>query len=179
MRNSILILSTIFLLFFGISACNKVSSREDIDSIEKLAAEINEAEKAENFKVWSPDFLKKVKSLRDSYVSFADKYPDAPESPEYLYRAALLCQNELEELKPAVDLYYRIISKYPDHSSAADALFMTGWVYNNMLNDVPAAEKAYKTFIEKYPDHKQVRGAQLELQLIHGGSNMLPPQESK
>lgn len=166
------------LLILCITACSKVESRKDEDLITSLENEMKEMKKDKNFSVVNPEFTKKALSLREAYLKFAGAHPKSTQAPEYLYKAAMISHNEINEPQRAVELYDTLIAKYPDHNSAADALFMKAWITNNVLNKGQDAENFYRQFLEKYPDHKQAPGAEMELRLLHGDPVDAKPEES-
>ncbi len=93
----------------------------------------------------------KAGELMKVYISFADEYPDASETPEYLFKAGDMSMN-LNMPQQAIQVFDRIINKYPDYEKAPQCLFLKGYVYENEIGDLNAAKKIYEEFIAKYPD---------------------------
>lgn len=147
--------AVLFLFAFG---CNKISSKEEVKKIQELEGKVNEARLTPGPKNSEP-----FKKLAESYVNFVDKYPQAPESPDYLFKAGELYSQELGQLDRAIELFSRNYEQYPNHETAAHALFLKAYLFNNSLRDLVNAEKTYKVFLDKYPDHELARSAKFEL----------------
>lgn len=144
------------------AGCQKVSSRKDLEKIQELEAR---ADSSRAGITSSPEELDKevLRELGAAYVKFADNYPDAPETPEFLFRAGELYSNELQDYDTAINVFKRNYENYPEHETAANALFFIGYLYNNSLNDLIQAEKYYNEFLERYPGHKMAESAEVEL----------------
>jgi outer membrane protein assembly factor BamD (BamD/ComL family) len=93
----------------------------------------------------------KAADLIKLYVSFADEFPDAKESPEYLFKAGDLAMN-LNMPQKAIQVFDRILKTYPEYVKAPQCMFLKGYVYENEIGDLNAAKKIYEDFIAKYPD---------------------------
>lgn len=154
-----------WLLLVGFVAtetgCKKVSSREDLESIRSLEKKAEE-ERAEILTGEADTSL--LGELGRSYVAFADNYPEAPESPEFLFRAGELYSNDLGNLPRALQIFQRNYKEYPHHETAASALFLLAFLNHNVLQDLVSAEKYYREFIDAYPQHKMASTAQFELE---------------
>jgi outer membrane protein assembly factor BamD (BamD/ComL family) len=107
-----------------------------------------------------------LEELEKAYVDFADRYPQAPETPEFIFRAAEVNGNELGKIGRSIQLYERIAKDYPQSASASTALFLAGYSYHNTLHDLIRAEKAFKSFLERYPNHELAPAAQHELSTL-------------
>jgi tetratricopeptide (TPR) repeat protein len=147
------------------SGCKKVSSQEDLQKIRSLEEQIKANRKESTGQAIRPD-MQLLKELGEAYVKFADEYPEAPETPEFLFRAGELYSNELNDMPKALALFEKIYTQYPDHETAPNALFFTGYLYHNNLGDLVKAEKTYKDFIQKYPTHKMREHAEFELETL-------------
>lgn len=156
------------LLLFGcagIMACQKVSSRQALEKIQGLEkkAEVNREGASMGTEKLDEALLNE---LGDAYLDWADHYPEAPETPEFLFRAGELYSNELQDFPKAIEVFERDYKGYPAHETAANALFFIGYLYNNSLQDLPKAEAYYKEFLEKYPAHNMARHAEFELESL-------------
>lgn len=150
------------LLVWG---CEKVSSSKDLDEIHKTEELAEENRRQSEIGKAELD-TELLTQLADDYISFADKYPQSPETPELIFRAGEIHANQLGKTGKAIQLYERIYEKYPDHENAPTALFLSGYLYNNVLHDQINAEKTFKEFIEKYPDHNMYLSAKFELESL-------------
>lgn len=104
--------------------------------------------------------------LGKAYLDWADHYPAAPETPEFLFRAGELYSNELQDFPKAIEVFKRDYQNYPEHKTAANALFFIGYLYNNSVHDLPKAEQYYKEFLAKYPSHNMAKHAKFELESL-------------
>ena len=152
-------------------SCQKISSRQDLEKIQALEKQANESRESASLGggTLNEDLLK---DLGTAYLLWADNYPDAPETPEFLFRAGELYSNELQDFPKAIEVFERDYKNYPDHETAANALFFIGYLYNNSLHDIAKAELYYKEFIAKYPQHNLAKHAEFEL-----GSLGMSPDE--
>jgi tetratricopeptide (TPR) repeat protein len=152
-------------LVAGLQGCKKVSSRQDLDQIHGLEKKAEE----NRLLVGQGSTKQDEKLLADlglAYVKFADQYPDAPETPEFLFRAGELYSNELNDFTKAIEVFQRNYEKYPDHETAGNALFFVAYLYNNSVHDLIRAEKFYKEFLDRYPNHKMAQSARFELESL-------------
>ena len=158
----------LILLVWGMSAigsCKKISSQEDINKINQLETEVNAIRSSPRIMDKNLD-LTPFTALAEAYLAFADNFPDAPESPDFLFKAGELYSQELTDPKKAISLFSRVFEKYPDSKPAAQSLFLKGYLYNNVLKDLVNAEKAYHQFLESYPNHELAKSATFELDVL-------------
>lgn len=156
------VLALIIVAFVLQTGCKKVSSQEELQKVRELEESVKANRKEAMGNNSRPDQNMLVK-LGESYVAFADAYPEAPETPEFLFRAGELYSNELHDLPKALTLFEKIYKNHPDHETAPNALFFTGYLYNNNLGDLEKAKASYNDFLKKYPSHKMAPHAQFEL----------------
>jgi outer membrane protein assembly factor BamD (BamD/ComL family) len=125
----------------------------------ELKKEIDQLEQA-TFEDTSGVYLNEnVTALVDKYIAFADKYPDASESPDYLFKAAEISMNIGNHMQ-AIQLFDKFRERYPNEEKAPAALFFKGFVYDDRLKDLPTAEAVYDEFLQTYPDHKLANDVQ-------------------
>ncbi len=93
----------------------------------------------------------KVSDLIVQYVDFADKYPDDPKTPDFLYSAANVSMNLMDSQK-AIEIFDRLLVEYPNYNKASECLFMKAFIYDNNLQDFDKAKEFYMEFLEMYPD---------------------------
>jgi outer membrane protein assembly factor BamD (BamD/ComL family) len=91
-------------------------------------------------------------NLQVAYSDFQERFPEDPDAPEYLFKAADLSIS-LSWGESAIKILDKFLSVYPDHKRAAEALFYKGFVYDNQINDDVKAGEFYRAFLKKYPDN--------------------------
>ncbi|MFM2375737.1 MAG: hypothetical protein RLZZ165_834 [Bacteroidota bacterium] len=148
-----------------VTSCQKISSRQDLEKIQALE------KKAERNRELASSGASKldqvlISELGKAYLEWANHYPAAPETPEFLFRAGELYSNELQDFPRAIEMFQRDYQNYPDHETAANALFFIGYLYNNSIHDIEKAEKYYKEFLERYPSHNMAEHARFELESL-------------
>ncbi len=142
------------------NGCKKVNSREDLEKIQSLEKKAD----TEREKLLSGEAdTTLIGELGRAYISFADNYPKAPETPEFLFRAGELYSNDLGNMSHAIDIFKRNYQEYPNHETAANALFLIAYLYHNVMQNIVQAQKYYKEFLDKYPAHKMAQTAEFEL----------------
>lgn len=151
------------LILLGVG-CAKVSDGSDVEEIEELEEKYHkEAEKAADPEA---KIDKEVyRDLLDAYINFVEKYPEAEQSPEYLYLSAQLYNDSrgLDNKGKAIELYTRTFTEYPEHEKAPVSMFMVGYIYANDLRDELKAERLYNKFLETYPKDRMAASARSEL----------------
>lgn len=157
MKYSILTLALVFLM----AACDNTGTNEKKDkaeltkSISTLEAELFNSDE-------SRIDTQKALDLVDLYTDFAYEFPDAPESPEYLFKAADISMN-LKQPIETIHLFDYILEKYPDYEKTQTALFLKAFVYEDQLQDYGNAEKYYTEFLELYPNSDFADDAEVSL----------------
>lgn len=164
MPKGILFILLAGILFWG-AGCNKVSSRKELKKIRELEEQASQNREAALTSREKLD-LELLESLAGTYVAFVDSYPEAPETPDFLFRAGELYSNELNNIPLAISLFERIYDEFPRHKTAPNALFFSGYLYHNTLKNLTLAEQAYQKFLELYPEHNMARHAEFELQSL-------------
>lgn len=157
----------VLILMIGLMqvACQKVSSHEDQEKIRELEKLADESREKSTTGQAALDTVL-LAELGEAYTAYAKNYPQATESPEYLFRAGEVYSNELKDIRKAIDAFERNYRNYPNHETAANALFFIGYLYNNSLGDIAKAETFYEEFLEKYPNHKLAPHAEFELKSL-------------
>jgi len=142
-QNSLIILASVFLLL-GITAC---SSKK-----QKLADEILQQEKSlYSDSSMVPDPVK-AKKVIDSYVSYADQFPEDTLSANYLFKAGDI-SSKINEIDQSIQLFARLLKTYPENKNAPFAIFLQGFIYENQAGNPVKARPYYEEFLRKYPDH--------------------------
>lgn len=156
-------LSIIFCLAIWVYSCS--SENDDLgQKILEQEAKMEEVWESQSISPFSEEFQELIGGLIESYRIFSETYPDKPQSPEYLFKAANYTETYAQDSPGAIELYRQFREQYPEHDKAGDALFNIGWIYNNSFKDIENARKAYTAFIAEYPDHKQVESAKFEIE---------------
>mgnify|MGYP001795040954 CR=1 FL=1 len=95
--------------------------------------------------------------------SYAKSRPDAPESPELLYKSGEIARS-IGAYQDALNIYSNIESYFPQYEKAPKALFMQAFTYAEDLNDEEQARMLYERFLEKYPEDDFVKDAKILLE---------------
>lgn len=116
-----------------------------------------------------PDNVGINKSNAQKYVdgceAYALGYPNAGDTPLYLYRGAEIART-LRSYNKALSIFDWIIEKYPNHEKTPTTLFLKGFMLENELDDKVKAKEAYELFKAKYPKHELVDDIQFLLENI-------------
>lgn len=104
----------------------------------------------------------KANDLIDSYIDYANSFPESTNSPEYLFKAGDIAMN-LNVPQKAIEVFNRIINDYPDYEKAPQCLFLKAYVYENNLGNLEEAKKIYEEFLQKYPDDDFADDAQVSI----------------
>ena len=101
-------------------------------------------------------------NLQVEYDDFAMNFPEEPEAPEYLFKAANISIN-LGWGESAVKILEKFLEKFTENAKAPEALFFLGFVYDNQINDDAKAGDYYKQFLKKYPAHTFAKDAEASI----------------
>jgi tetratricopeptide (TPR) repeat protein len=149
------------LIIAGMSACGTDSEPNEVTQLE---AQLQAAYDAETL---DPAQIRALSGkLGNALLVRADAHPEADQTPEDLFRAAELYEQDINQIEQALTVYARLIEAHPQHERAADALFKQGYIYHNVLQDLPKAETAYRSFLQQYPTHNLAPSAQEELNFL-------------
>ena len=161
MKTRLLVYSAIFCMIFG-AGCYKGHNSTLIQQKGKAQTEIlqllQQIDSLENageldFDIFN-NFITKAES-------FSNKYPEAPMSAEFLYRAGLMAMAiaKVAENIDETDLYCQralaifddIQKIYPDFNGVKNCILNKGIVFDDILHDYENAEILYREFIARYP----------------------------
>lgn len=110
-----------------------------------------------------------VPNVAKQYIALTEIYakakPDAPESPEQLYKAGEIARS-IGAYQQALRIYATIEGYFPQYEKAPKALFMQGFTYAEDLGDEEKAREFYEAFIAKYPNDDFVDDAQILLETL-------------
>ena len=101
--------------------------------------------------------------LLQAYLEYAENHKDAPEAPDYLYKAADLSLN-INKSRESLDLYNRIIYQYPDYKKVPECLFLMAYIYENYFQELGKAKEIYESFLSKYPNHDFADDARISIE---------------
>lgn len=153
-KNTFYLLSILLLL----AACSGPSRQELINTIseneQNLFSEDNMEPKEQQ-----------CETLYDNYINFAERFPEDPDAPKYLFLAADL-SNFLQRYNETIALYDEIFNDYPDFDKRPDCLFLKAYTYENHIKDLKAARVCYNTFLDVYPDHAFAQSAVMSLKFL-------------
>lgn len=104
-------------------------------------------------------------TLINSYVRFANRFPQHPNSARYLFKAAaasVMAKRQGEGAR----LYEQIANTYKDSTAyVSECLLRAG--YNYMALNDPANEKrVFEQFLKQFPDHAQAEAVRRSIMLI-------------
>jgi hypothetical protein len=91
-----------------LSSCQKISSRQDLEKIQALEKKADGNREAASMGAAELDSAL-LADLGKAYLDWADKYPAAPETPEFLFRAGELYSNELQNFPKRLRFFSVII----------------------------------------------------------------------
>jgi outer membrane protein assembly factor BamD (BamD/ComL family) len=132
------ILSYLFLTVLIIS-CNNAAQERMAKNIKALEANKN---------------LATSDTLINSYVAFADKFPQHEHSVKYLFKAAEASVRSNRILK-GIKLYERVANEYNDTALGPEALIRAGVGYST-IPDQANSKRMFDQFIQKYPTHPRI-----------------------
>lgn len=107
----------------------------------------------------------RVDELIETYVGFADEFPQDTLAPEYLFKAGDIAMNT-NRSRQAIRSYDRIITDYPDYRKTPEALFLKGYVYENNLGRLDKAKEIYEAFLVLYPENEFADDAEVSLKFL-------------
>ncbi|MDZ7338547.1 MAG: tetratricopeptide repeat protein [candidate division KSB1 bacterium] len=153
--------STAVLLMLAVFGCGPRQTAEQLysqgENFELKGSQLDEQGKAD-------ESLAMYREAAKSYEKLVAKYPQAPKSPEALYKLGTLYFNNLKDAEKSIDAYRRLVEKYPNCQWVAQSLFMIGYRYANDVKDFDKAREAYNRFLEQYPDHELALSVKWELE---------------
>ena len=158
MKLTNILIAVIALLLFS---CENDTTKEEPKEIpieEQIVELENELFGDQNAKMDK----RKALDMVNLYVDFANKYPDDPKSPDYLFKAADISMN-LNRPSKTIHIYDVIMYRYPDYSKTPTALFLKAFVFEDQMQNYKEAKLNYELFIEKYPDSEFADDALMSL----------------
>jgi tetratricopeptide (TPR) repeat protein len=142
---SVLILLILPALF--LASCGESETNNDR---EKLLSDINklEAQLYDSTKMNDGVAMEMIMY----YERFANAYKEDTLAPEYLFRAAEICQ-PLKQADKALKIYEKIEKEFPEYKKRGVCIFMQGFVCETMKMDYEKARFHYERFLKEYPNH--------------------------
>jgi tetratricopeptide (TPR) repeat protein len=147
---------TLLLLVVMVIGC-KDSQRDAIDQIKKTEAEVFDKNGMIDHD--------RIDELIETYLGFANSYPQDSLAPDYIFKAADVAMTT-NRSNQAITLYQRIREEYPNYRKVPEALFLEAYVYENYLGRLDKAKALYEEFLEKYPDNDFADDAEISLKYL-------------
>lgn len=97
-------------------------------------------------------------------TTFAEKWPDHLNSPEYLHNAAAVAADFLTDYPHAAELFKTVADRYPDHELAERCRFLQAFTLAEFVKDATAAKQAYSVFLDEFPDSEMAESARYEME---------------
>lgn len=148
---------SVIVICFAIAFASCKSPKERLQNEINKAEQVLFADSAQNMNNAT------AQKVVDFYTTFANKFPDDVQTPEYLFKAGDVSSG-MSQYSRAMGYFNEVYSKYPNHPKASTSLFLMGFLNENSLNDTAAARGYYTTFLEKYPKHEMAQSASFSLQ---------------
>ena len=146
----------LFILSIGLISCT--SSQE---KARKKITDLEVVLRQDSFGTNRP----MISIILNEYKNYAKSYPQDTLSPEYLYKAAMLCMNSSRP-QEAIEIIDLVLINYPTYKKTPDCLFIKGFIYDNHLKDYVNAKKSYEEFLKKYPTHAFASSAESSLKFL-------------
>jgi outer membrane PBP1 activator LpoA protein len=137
-------------IFILLASCNGSPEQQMIKDIKRL-----EANKS----------LATSDTLINTYVQFADRFPQHDSAVKYLFRAARASVKSGKEMK-GIQLFERVANNYKDTVLGPEALIIAGLVYSKIPDPVNA-KRVFEQFVRQYPDHP--RNAEMKIMAEEAG----------
>lgn len=88
------------------------------------------------------------------YIAYSDTHPNDPLSPEYLLKAAQLCENLPNQSARELAILSEILARFPRSEFAPKAMMAKAHIYRTILRDTAQARSSYAQFLQKFPAHE-------------------------
>ncbi|MGD9992369.1 MAG: tol-pal system YbgF family protein [Salinivirgaceae bacterium] len=145
-----------FLSFVVLVSCNTNSREKLLKNIRHAEAEMNVAKAFDR---------QKGSEIIETYVVFAETFPDDTLSASFLFKAGEISMN-LQFSEQAIAYFSKVRADYPFFYKAPECLFLKAFVFENQLNNIKEAEIYYKEFIASYPNHPLTDDAVASLEYL-------------
>lgn len=144
----------------AVSGCENEHSADHMkQEIEQKRSEYQEI--AEETK-GSDEHLSVAQEMVNHYHAFTKHHPDHPDSPDYLYRAAMIQTETLGDFEGTLESLQQLVDTWPEHDRAPFALFLIGYTASEYMHDYDRAGEAYEQFLDQYPDHQMAESIAYE-----------------
>ncbi len=149
------------MVIIGLMAVNGCTDKKKTDSVTQIEA----IEKKTITKDLEMD-VKVADQLVAEYLMFAEKYPKAKETPDYIFKAAEIT-NGKQQYTDALTLFERVYTKYPKYRRAPESMFLCGFINETGKKDLVKAGEYYKKFIDTYPENPLRKDAEASLKNLN------------
>lgn len=167
---SLCVKTSLLLLLLWISACSEGGNENKLETGRKKAKE----EVREDLIKWQQRFYQKIdrgerkkygRKLLAKYRGFIGRFPKDEKVPEYLYEAASLAHNHLNDYQEAAKLYRLMEERYPEHPKAPVALFKEA-VVRMELKEYEQARTKFRALLRRYPEADLAPDARKQLNTL-------------
>jgi tetratricopeptide (TPR) repeat protein len=162
----------------GNESSSKQSRRKDLEQNREAAraeqrADLIKMQQRFYQKIDRGERKKYGRKLLAAYRGFIGRFPKDDKVPKYLYEAASLAHNHLDDYQEAVRLYGLLQQRYPRYDKAPVALFKQG-VLLTELDEPERAQQVFDRFLERYPGHELASDARKQRAGLEAGQGASP-----
>jgi len=150
----------LFLLFLLCNACGQSRSKAYAD-----AREIDSIVRTR------PDSHADWPEAEKRFIAFADAFPEHPDAPNYLHKAAQLFARS-GKIKDAISLYAREAKMWGKNPKAAPAFFERAILEEDSLHQMKEAAKTYRDFLIHFPNHPLAEDARKMAERLEKGQTI-------
>lgn len=167
----------ITLISLFLSSCSKKQTKKQLSKdIAKYESELQINANNFSFKQANKAKAQKLLSL---FKTFIREYPSSPQTPNYLFNAAMLEAEPLKNYKGSNSLLKKLRKKYSQDKRSAKALFLIGYNYDEKLKDYTKAKIVFDKFLKQYPHNQLVASVKFELKYLGTSTNHIPIGKQK
>lgn len=153
-----IILCVLPLVMLMLTACDQANNAEGArEEVMELREKVNAAESEEIRQQYT-------RELVAQYLDYVEQFPEDSLAADYLFSAANLEANALQNFERGEELFLQVVEKYPQHERASDALFIAAFVNENVFQDEQRAEELYRRVVEEYPQDDYADDARFSLE---------------
>jgi outer membrane protein assembly factor BamD (BamD/ComL family) len=168
LQSAIIILS---LTIFWVSCYHKTSKKQLTGDITKYENQLQ----VDPGKNSQPEMYKdKAKKLVTAYKSYIKSFPNSPNTPEYLFKAAILDAETFQNYTESISLLRKLRKNFPQDKRSEKALFLIGYTYSEKLQNYPKAKKVLNHFLKLYPKSELSQSVIFELKYPGKDINQIP-----
>jgi TolA-binding protein len=106
-----------------------------------------------------------------AYNSYIKSFPKSPDTPEYLFKTAMLYAETFQNYTECISLLRKLRKNFPQDKRAEKALLLIGYTYSEKLQDYPKAKKVLKYFLKQYPKSDLSQSVKFEMKYLGKDQN--------